>query len=69
MHSKPFVLGICAANSGSGKTYVIEKLIPKLKKKGYSVSAIKHAHHNFDIDTSSYFEPNELLPVPSQFHL
>ncbi|MDA9600691.1 molybdopterin-guanine dinucleotide biosynthesis protein B, partial [Nitrosomonadales bacterium] len=50
MNKKPYILGICAANSGSGKTYVIENLIPELKKRGYSSSAIKHAHHNFDID-------------------
>ena len=50
MNKKPYILGICAANSGSGKTYIIERLIPELKKRGYSVSAIKHAHHNFDID-------------------
>ena len=50
MSKKPYILGICAANSGSGKTFVIEKLIPELKKRGYSSSAIKHAHHNFDID-------------------
>ena len=50
MNKKPYILGICAANSGCGKTYVIERLIPALKKRGYSVSAIKHAHHNFDID-------------------
>ncbi len=50
MNKKPYILGICAANSGSGKTFVIERLIPELKKRGYSVSAIKHAHHNFDID-------------------
>ena len=50
MHNKPLVLGICAANSGTGKTYFIERLIPKLNNKGYLVSAIKHAHHTFDID-------------------
>ena len=50
MNKKPYILGICAANSGSGKTLFIERLIPELKKRGYSVSAIKHAHHNFDID-------------------
>ena len=43
MNKKPYILGICAANSGSGKTYVIENLIPELKKRGYSSSAIKHA--------------------------
>jgi len=39
MNKKPYILGICAANSGSGKTLFIERLIPELKKRGYSVSA------------------------------
>jgi molybdopterin-guanine dinucleotide biosynthesis protein MobB len=47
----PCIIGVCAANSGSGKTTLIEKIIPQLIKKGFIVSAIKHAHHKFDIDT------------------
>ena len=47
----PCVIGVCAANSGTGKTTLIEKLIPQLIKKGLIVSVIKHAHHKFDIDT------------------
>jgi molybdopterin molybdotransferase len=47
----PYILGVCAANSGSGKTYFIERILPFLKKKGLIVSVIKHAHHRFDIDT------------------
>lgn len=42
-------LGI-AGYSGSGKTTLLEKVIPLLKQRGLSVSVIKHAHHNFDID-------------------
>jgi molybdopterin-guanine dinucleotide biosynthesis protein B len=34
----------------SGKTTLIEKLIPEIKKRGYRVGTIKHAHHGFDID-------------------
>ena len=34
----------------SGKTYYAQKIIKKLRKKGYSVASIKHAHHDFDID-------------------
>ena len=45
------VIGVCAANSGTGKTTLIEKLIPQLINKGLVVSVIKHAHHKFDIDT------------------
>src|SRR5690606_3766485 len=36
--------------SGSGKTTLIEKLIPRFVGRGLSVSLIKHAHHNFDVD-------------------
>jgi molybdopterin-guanine dinucleotide biosynthesis adapter protein len=37
--------------SGSGKTTLIEKLIPRFVGRGLRVSLIKHAHHNFDVDT------------------
>src|SRR5215470_17509573 len=37
-------------NSNSGKTTLIEKLLPLLRARGLSVSAIKHAHHGFDMD-------------------
>jgi molybdopterin-guanine dinucleotide biosynthesis protein B len=37
--------------SGSGKTTLVEKLIPRFVKRGLRVSLIKHAHHNFDVDT------------------
>lgn len=36
--------------SGSGKTTVIEQVIPHLRSHGLAVSLIKHAHHVFDID-------------------
>jgi len=36
--------------SGSGKTTLIIQLIPELIGRGYSVSSMKHTHHNFDID-------------------
>lgn len=37
--------------SGSGKTTLVKKLIPALTARGIKLSTIKHAHHNFDIDT------------------
>jgi molybdopterin-guanine dinucleotide biosynthesis protein B len=37
--------------SGSGKTTLVEKLIPRFVERGLRVSLIKHAHHNFDVDT------------------
>lgn len=36
--------------SNSGKTTLIEKLIPRFRSHGLSVSAIKNAHHGFDMD-------------------
>jgi molybdopterin-guanine dinucleotide biosynthesis protein B len=37
--------------SGSGKTTLVEKLIPRFVQGGLRVSLVKHAHHNFDVDT------------------
>lgn len=39
-----------AGYSGSGKTHLVEQLIPALKLRGLRVSVVKHAHHKFDID-------------------
>jgi molybdopterin-guanine dinucleotide biosynthesis protein B len=39
-----------AGYSGSGKTTLIEKLIPLFVDEGLTVSLIKHAHHDFDVD-------------------
>src|SRR6201987_1429871 len=36
--------------SGSGKTTLLTAVIPELVSRGLSVSTIKHAHHEFDID-------------------
>jgi molybdopterin-guanine dinucleotide biosynthesis protein B len=36
--------------SGSGKTTLIERLISVFVQRGLTVSALKHAHHGFDID-------------------
>lgn len=37
--------------SGAGKTTLLSKLIPALTAQGLRVSTLKHAHHNFDLDT------------------
>ncbi|MCM0020731.1 MAG: molybdopterin-guanine dinucleotide biosynthesis protein B [Tagaea sp.] len=37
--------------SGSGKTTLVAKLLPALTAKGIRVSTMKHAHHEFDLDT------------------
>jgi molybdopterin-guanine dinucleotide biosynthesis adapter protein len=44
------VLGI-AGWKNSGKTTLTERLISELTRRGYAVSSLKHAHHNFQIDT------------------
>ncbi len=36
--------------SGSGKTTLIAGLLPELIARGHTVSTLKHAHKNFDID-------------------
>lgn len=43
------VVGFVAA-SGTGKTTLLRKLIPLLRDAGLRVAAIKHTHHNFDMD-------------------
>lgn len=34
----------------SGKTTLIEKMIPELKKRGYRVGTVKHTPHGYDLD-------------------
>ena len=34
----------------AGKTGLVERLVADITGRGYSVSTIKHAHHNVDID-------------------
>src|SRR4051812_18426579 len=43
------VIGL-AGWSGAGKTTLLARLIPHLVAQGLRVSAIKHAHHTFDVD-------------------
>lgn len=49
MTNKTALLGF-VAYSGTGKTTLLEKLIPQLNKHDIRIGLIKHAHHNFDID-------------------
>jgi molybdopterin-guanine dinucleotide biosynthesis protein B len=44
------ILGF-AAYSGVGKTSLLTKLIPLLCQQGVRIGIVKHAHHEFDIDT------------------
>jgi molybdopterin-guanine dinucleotide biosynthesis protein B len=34
----------------SGKTTLLTRLVAELTRRGYRVSTVKHAHHDFDID-------------------
>jgi molybdopterin-guanine dinucleotide biosynthesis protein MobB len=36
--------------SNSGKTTLLEKIIPELKARGYRVGLVKHDTHGFDVD-------------------
>ncbi len=44
------IVSFVAACSNSGKTTLIEKIIPLLKARGLRVAVVKHAHAGFEID-------------------
>jgi len=54
MQSPEFMNSICivgiAGYSGTGKTTLIRKILPELKKKGLSVGVLKHIHHKLNVD-------------------
>lgn len=45
----PHVFGI-AGWKNSGKTGLAVRLVEEFTRRGYRISTIKHAHHDFDID-------------------
>ena len=47
----PFLSSLLSGESNSGKTTLIEKIIPELVRAGYRVATVKHAGHGFDLDT------------------
>jgi molybdopterin-guanine dinucleotide biosynthesis adapter protein len=49
--TKPPVVSI-VGRSESGKTTLIEMLIPELRRRGYRIGTIKHTHHALEIDQS-----------------
>jgi molybdopterin-guanine dinucleotide biosynthesis adapter protein len=50
-----FIMGIpivaFVGRSNSGKTTLIERVIPELVRAGYKVATVKHTGHGFDLDT------------------
>jgi cyclic pyranopterin monophosphate synthase len=46
----PVVINLVAAQSETGKTTVVEKLLPELKKRGLRVAALKGHLEHFDLD-------------------
>ena len=44
------IVSFVAASSNSGKTTLIEKVVPLLKERGLRVAVIKHASKGFSID-------------------
>lgn len=56
------VLGI-AAFSGTGKTTLLRKLIPRLRDDGLKVGLVKHTHHRFRMDPPDTAQPCLDLPA------
>ena len=46
---KPKIITI-VGKSNSGKTTLLEKLIPLLTDRGYKIGSVKHAHDGFEMD-------------------
>lgn len=47
--TKPRIFGISGWKN-SGKTGLAVRLVEEFTRRGYKISTIKHAHHDFDID-------------------
>jgi molybdopterin-guanine dinucleotide biosynthesis protein len=50
MNNKLPVISV-VGKSNVGKTTLLEKLLPELKRRGYRVATIKHDAHHFELDT------------------
>ena len=48
-NKKQFILAVSGVKN-SGKTTLITKLLPELKKRGLQVAVIKHDGHDFEAD-------------------
>ncbi|MBI4472863.1 MAG: molybdopterin-guanine dinucleotide biosynthesis protein B, partial [Acidobacteria bacterium] len=51
MRRTPVPILCFVGRSNSGKTTLIERLVPELVRAGYKVATVKHAGHGFDLDT------------------
>ncbi len=49
MTTRPRIFGISGWKN-SGKTGLAVRLVAEFTRRGYRISTIKHAHHDFDID-------------------
>ncbi|MHA7968771.1 molybdopterin-guanine dinucleotide biosynthesis protein B [Rhizobium sp. CAU 1783] len=49
MNERPRIFGISGWKN-SGKTGLAVRLVEEFTRRGYRISTIKHAHHDFDID-------------------
>ena len=47
---KPPLLAFIAEHSNTGKTTLLEKILPLLASKGIRCAVIKHTHHDFETD-------------------
>src|SRR3990167_7731641 len=47
--ARPGVVHVIGA-SDSGKTTLIERLIPRLRANGIRIGTVKHTHHGFEMD-------------------
>jgi len=47
---KPVPIVSIVGKSDSGKTTLLEKIIPELKSRGYRVGTVKHDVHGFEMD-------------------
>ena len=47
--SKPVLLAVSGVKN-SGKTTLIERILPKLDEKGFKVATVKHDGHDFECD-------------------
>jgi molybdopterin-guanine dinucleotide biosynthesis protein MobB len=49
-HRKTPPVVVVAGHSNSGKTTLVEQLVPLLRVRGYRIATVKHSRHAFDMD-------------------